>query len=253
MLYLYPAGLDLESRCNYHDSLKSWLLTGLQVTKMNLTKYTAVLIAVSLFTGVAAAQSASISSQSVTPEEVTAGEEVQNQEFNIVIEDFSADGDTNDVYFEFSDFSEDALSVNQVESSVSVDSSASLLDGNEDGKQNVVYVGLVEDNDSPVTADVTLDIDVQYPEDFQSTTVDAYIEDSSHGDASTTLEVASTDSEETNEENQDENSQETGTSEDTTESTDEQTSEQSTEEATETTEEDEGFLGSIISLFTGLF
>jgi len=131
----------------------------------------------------------------VQPAEVESNTTYSNQQFNIVIESLSADGDTDHVYFEFPDFLNESLSPNNVDSNISVSSSSTLTDYNGDGVQDTVRVGLSRDGEENTTGNVTLDTGITYPVDFESFEVRVYVEDSVNGNGTTDLEVANAASE----------------------------------------------------------
>ncbi|MFQ3274890.1 MAG: hypothetical protein ACI9LV_000427 [Candidatus Nanohaloarchaea archaeon] len=201
------------------------------------TKLLTISLATIAIFGLATAQSTvSVEGQYAEPSQASPGDDISNQMFSVMIEGLSADGDTDYVYFEFPNKFEGRLSPNTVDSNVSVSSSNSLVDYDNDSVQETVEVGLSRDGNNSVTTEVTLDTGVTYPDQFEDFNVNVYVEDSSHGEDSTSLEVTNSASEEETSDSQDTES------EDSAEETDSNTSETS-----------EGLLGGILGFFTGLF
>jgi hypothetical protein len=201
--------------------------------------------------GLATAQSTvSVEGQYAEPAQASPGDDISNQMFNVMINGLSADGDTDYVYFEFPNEFEGQLSPNTVDSNVSVSSSNSLVDYDKDSVHETVEVGLSQDGNNSVTAEVTLDTGVTYPDQFEDFEVNVAVEDSSNGEDSTSLEVTNSASEEET------SDQDAGTEGETDPS---QETENDDNEGTEseTTESDssdsEGLLGGILGIFTGLF
>lgn len=167
------------------------------------TKLLAVsLIAVSLL-GTASAQTVDAEAGFVNPEEVEPNTTVSNQEFNIVVENLSADGDTDEAYFEFPHFLNESLSPNSVDSNISISSSKTLVDSDNDGVKESVKVGLSRDGEGAVTGNITLDIGITYPEEFDSFPVEVTVNDSKNGESTTTLNVANAEDSSSDEETAD--------------------------------------------------
>jgi hypothetical protein len=200
---------------------------------MNIkTKLLAVSLIAASFLGAASAQTVDAEAGYVSPQEVEPNTTVSNQEFNVVVENLSADGDTDHVYFEFPHFLNESLSPNTVDTNISVSSSKSLVDNDNDGVKESVHVGLSRDGEGAVTGNITLDIGVNYPADFDSFPVDVKVNDSRNGADTTTLNVenAAAD-EETSNETEDDSTSDSDT-EDNQESTD-----NTTDDSTNTTED----------------
>jgi len=198
---------------------------------------TVSLIAVSLF-GAASAQSVDVEPGYVNPQEVEPNTTVSNQEFNTVVNNLSADGDTDEIYFEFPHFLNESLSPNNVDSNISISSSKTMVDSDNDGTVESVKVGISRDGEGSVTGNITLDIGITYPAEFDSFPVEATVNDSSNGDSTTTLNVnnAGTTQEETSDS---EESDSTENSTEDSESTDEEDGEDSSDSGdNEETEED---------------
>ncbi|MFT4892714.1 MAG: hypothetical protein ACI8Z7_000498 [Candidatus Nanohaloarchaea archaeon] len=209
------------------------------------------LAAIAIF-GLATAQSTvNVEGQYAEPAQASPGDDISNQMFSVMIDGLSADGDTDYVYFEFPNEFEGQLSPNTVDSNVSVSSSNSLVDYDNDSVQETVEVGLSQDGNNSVTAEVILDAGVTYPDQFEDFEVNVAVEDSSNGEDSTSLEVTNSASEE------DETSEnpEAGTGGETDPS--QETENEESREDPEGTESDssdsEGLLGGILGIFTGLF
>jgi hypothetical protein len=209
------------------------------------TKILAVsLVAVSLF-GAASAQTVDAEAGYVNPEEVEPNTTVSNQEFNVVVDNLSADGDTDEAYFEFPHFLNESLSPNDVQSNISISSSKTLVDSDNDGVKESVKVGLSRDGEGSVTGNMTLDIGITYPEQFDSFPVEVTINDSSNGESTTTLNVVNAEdissSEETSDDTQDSdstNDEKTDTSDDTTNEDSKDTADQTEDETTDNQDEE---------------
>lgn len=218
--------------------------------------------------GLGSAQSVDTEPGFVQPESVSPGQDVSNQLFNVKINALSADGDTDYVYFQFPDEFAGSLSPNTVDSNISVASSNSVVDYDEDGNQETVEVGLSEDGNSSVYTNITLDTGVSYPQNFDDFEVEVTVEDSANGEDSTTLQVKNADAA------SDDTSDSTSDSSDSTEDSD--STDESTEDTTDTGNQDTsgtgssddstgsdqdsqdessegGFISGIVSFFTGLF
>jgi thiol:disulfide interchange protein len=210
------------------------------------------LAAIAIF-GLATAQSTvNVEGQYAEPAQASPGDDISNQMFSVMIDGLSADGDTDYVYFEFPNEFEGQLSPNTVDSNVSVSSSNSLVDYDNDSVQETVEVGLSQDGNNSVTAEVILDAGVTYPDQFEDFEVNVAVEDSSNGEDSTSLEVTNSASEEET------SDQDAGTGRETDPSQEQETENDDNEGAEkETTESDssdsEGLLGGILGIFTGLF
>lgn len=136
--------------------------------------------------GMAAAQ-VEVSSASSDPAEVEAGETVDEQAFIMELQGLSTDGEVDYVNLSFSEqFSEDDLSINSVDSNVSIEEDAELVEGD---NGQMITLGLNPEEDEETNAEVTFDMSVTYPEDFESMTVDINIEDSQEESASEALTV----------------------------------------------------------------
>lgn len=220
----------------------------------DLFKMAVLLVTGLIVAGMAAAQ-VEISSASVDPAMVEGGETVGNQVFTLDVEGLSADGDVDYVYFEFPDeFSEEDLSVNSLESDVSVDESAELTDRSEDGERRTVVAGLNPDEGEEVGAEIVLDISVTYPEEFESMTVNAEVEDSQGDSVTESIDVEATMEQDVEEEPQNETGNETVNETDDELGPINESDEGPTEmEPEETEEESEGIIASIVSFFRGLF
>jgi hypothetical protein len=201
---------------------------------MNIkTKLLAVSLITASFLGAASAQTVDAEAGYVSPQEVEPNTTVSNQEFNVVVENLSADGDTDHVYFEFPHFLNESLSPNTVDTNISVSSSKSLVDQDDDGVKESVHVGLSRDGEGAVTGNITLDIGIDYPAEFDSFPVDVKVNDSRNGADTTTLNVENVEAadEETSNETEDDSTSDSDT-EDNQESTD-----NTTDDSTNTTDD----------------
>ena len=208
--------------------------------------------------GLGSAQSVDVEQGFVQPESVSPGQDVSNQLFNVKINALSADGDTDYVYFQFPDEFAGSLSPNTVDSNISVSSSNSVVDYDEDGNPETVEVGISEDGNSSVYANVTLDTGVSYPQNFSDFEVEVAVEDSANGEDSTTLQVVNADAAEDDSASTDDES-----TEEPTESGDQDTEDSSgssdndstgsDQDSQDESSEDGGFISGIVSFFTGLF
>lgn len=196
------------------------------------TKLLAVSLITASFIGAATAQTVDAEAGYVSPQEVEPNTTVSNQEFNVVVDHLSADGDTDHVYFEFPHFLNESLSPNAVNSNISVSSSKTLVDQDNDGVKESVHVGLSRDGDGAVTGNITLDIGITYPAEFDSFPVDVKVNDSSNGAATTTLNVINAADSDSNTGDQ----QDDSTSDDSTDNT-QDSSDSTTDDSTNTTED----------------
>lgn len=190
------------------------------------------------------AQSVELESGFVAPAEVAPGEDISGQQFNVVVHDLSADGNTDYLFFEFPEQFADRLSPNNVDSNVSISSSKKLVDYDGDDVKETVQVGLSEDGEGSVTANVTLDTEVNYPQQFENFRVEVHVEDSSNGQSSNILQVTNA---EQNQDSTEDNSGGITGSTDTGEPSNNETSDDSNSES------ESGFISSIVSFLQGLF
>lgn len=178
--------------------------------------------------GAVSAAQVDVESGFTQPSEVEAGSTVQNQLFNVNIHSLSADGDTDYVYFQFPNEFEGNLSLNSVDSNISISSSKTLVDYDNDSLEETAKVGLSRDGEGNVTGNVTLDATVSYSPEFDQAEVNVQAVDSSNGEDSAKLEVVDMEQETSDSQN----------TSDTEESTDtEQTENDSTTEETDSADE----------------
>ena len=215
------------------------------------TKLLTLSLATIAIFGLATAQSTvNIKGQYAEPAQASPGDDISNQMFSVMINDLSADGDTDYVYFEFPNEFGGQLSPNTVDSNVSVSSSNSLVDYDNDSVQETVEADLSRDGNNSVTAEVTLDTGVTYPDRFEDFNVNVYVEDSSNGEDSASLEVTNSAAEE-EEETTDNQESGTGSETDPSQETENEDSIEGTD--SDSSESSEGLLDGILGFFTGLF
>lgn len=191
------------------------------------TKILIITLASIAILGLASAQSTvNIEGNFVVPDQVTQGESLSNQKFNVMISGMSADGNTDYLYFEFPNRFKSNFSLNNVASNISISSSKTVVDYDGDGVQETVQIGMSRDGEGNVTGNVTLDTGFTYPEDFESMEVQAHIQDSKYGNDTASLTVTSE-----------------STTDDTTQSDDgtegEETTDNSTQEDSSTSDSDD--------------
>jgi PGF-CTERM protein/surface glycoprotein (TIGR04207 family) len=132
-----------------------------------------------------------IVSGSTNPSSTDAGTTVTNQEVFVNVANVSQDGNTDWHYVEFPNAIASGLSVNSVAANAtSITSSPNLVDGyDDDGVQDTVKFATSGDGGGDIALNLTVNVDVQYPDTDATYAIDARTDDSG-GDTATKRGVA---------------------------------------------------------------
>lgn len=154
---------------------------------MKTSRHAFLLAAVILFAGFIAGQTVGITGTSASPDRVVPGEKLKNHDFKITVDNFSANGEPNYVYYDFSNFDGEVLSINAVGTDTVVRDGPEWIDRNGNGRKETVRIGLLEYGGKNVTKEIELDTDTRYPEELERLEIEVEVEDSTTGQDTTKI------------------------------------------------------------------
>jgi hypothetical protein len=152
----------------------------------------ALLLAVSVVAGAAvvpvpvtASDHVAVVDGTASPDEVSPGDTVNNQQVHVVVDNVSADGDTDRYYVEFPNDLADGLSPNSAEANdTAITSSIQVVDGyDDDGVDDTLTFATSASGGGSIPLNLTIDTGVDYPDKEDRHEIDFRAVDSSNGQA----------------------------------------------------------------------